>query len=832
MRYNAFISYRHAELDMEVAKKLHKGLETFAIPEAVRKKYGKKRIERVFRDQEELPIGSDLDDNITEALKESEYLIVVCSPRTPESEWVGREIDSFISFHDRDHVLAVLIEGEPEESFPKQLILDEEGNDVEPLAADVRGADRKERNKKFKTELVRLAAPLIGCDYDELRQRRRERMIRRYVTAGASVALAAAVLGISFGIYNARVAQRMMDLANEKATLAATSAQLALEKTQLATDVYDQYLDTLKNQSRFYAEKSLSLLNEGKRKTAALIAMAALPTEKDERPYVPEAEYALSQALHVYDDGSQLDFDLLLHHEQIVDTMQFSGSGEYFLSLDRGENVYVWEPESWERIVMIPFRINSDLGMDDVVGMEADDEHVYVVTEETLGIYDHEAKLLVSVPADLYYIGAFFDVTEGVAFLVETDYVRCVELSSGEVIYEVETDSDNSFLSKGAVLGGGRCAVCRWADEDENSIVCIIDAREGSKKEIPSSCPTILRIAPSKDGHFALIGCNSDYYMGGVGVQKMVLEWIDPDEGVMWTEKPKITVNDSLGFMALLKIQEYTDQETEKKQIVLALEKGVYVWDTEGKEISRIVLPEVAVSLLLSQTSSRGMVAYSNGVIDWIETESGSLWDQYRIESGLPLRGLCSYDQQRLIRSDKRTDIYLLSYHKGIGLEELPELAETQISAGVEPEGRYYVTKSLHDRLKLCFYDPDGKLLYVFDQSEKYSNGLTFLDGLTILATTEGLWYIDPLKQSAELKNIDAFGSDKIYTRCCFSVNGKYCCMWNGYWLAAIDAENKKLLYEEVSEIPVGNVVMTNDGSKLLISLENTPLITMDLASG
>ena len=29
MRYDAFISYRHAELDMFVAKKVHKGLETF-----------------------------------------------------------------------------------------------------------------------------------------------------------------------------------------------------------------------------------------------------------------------------------------------------------------------------------------------------------------------------------------------------------------------------------------------------------------------------------------------------------------------------------------------------------------------------------------------------------------------------------------------------------------------------------------------------------------------------------------------------------------------------------------------------------------------------------
>ena len=65
MRYNAFISYRHSDLDMEFAKKIHTGLETYHVPGPVRKKTGKKKIERVFRDQEELPIGSDLNDNIS-----------------------------------------------------------------------------------------------------------------------------------------------------------------------------------------------------------------------------------------------------------------------------------------------------------------------------------------------------------------------------------------------------------------------------------------------------------------------------------------------------------------------------------------------------------------------------------------------------------------------------------------------------------------------------------------------------------------------------------------------------------------------------------------------
>ena len=41
MKYDAFISYRHVEPDMEFAKKVHTGLETYRIPGAVQQKTGK-----------------------------------------------------------------------------------------------------------------------------------------------------------------------------------------------------------------------------------------------------------------------------------------------------------------------------------------------------------------------------------------------------------------------------------------------------------------------------------------------------------------------------------------------------------------------------------------------------------------------------------------------------------------------------------------------------------------------------------------------------------------------------------------------------------------------
>lgn len=123
-KYDAFISYRHTELDKFVAENLHKQLEAFHFPKGLAKKRKgqKNKIERVFRDKDELPLTSNLEDPILQALNNSEWLIVICSPRLRESMWCKKEIETFVSLRGREHVLAVLVEGEPAESFPDELL--------------------------------------------------------------------------------------------------------------------------------------------------------------------------------------------------------------------------------------------------------------------------------------------------------------------------------------------------------------------------------------------------------------------------------------------------------------------------------------------------------------------------------------------------------------------------------------------------------------------------------------------------------------------------------------------------------------------------------------
>ena len=103
--YNAFISYRHVPRDISVAEEVQRQLERFPIPAAIRKSTGISKIERIFRDKDELPISANLSDDIDYALKHSDFLIVICSPAVLESRWVEREIELFLETHTEQQVL-------------------------------------------------------------------------------------------------------------------------------------------------------------------------------------------------------------------------------------------------------------------------------------------------------------------------------------------------------------------------------------------------------------------------------------------------------------------------------------------------------------------------------------------------------------------------------------------------------------------------------------------------------------------------------------------------------------------------------------------------------
>ena len=235
-QYCAFISYRHESPDDRIAKTLHTAIETYGVPAVIRKKTGLKRLGRVFRDQEELPLSAKLGQDIENALDNSQWFIAICSPRYLQSQWCMRELAYFLERKGRDRVLAVLVEGEPENSFPEILRFetDAAGNrrEVEPRAADLRGSDWR---KKLKDEKLRLLAPMLSVTFDELKRRERQRTLRRTAAISAAVLVAAAGLCAYIAVNQAR-AQRLQQQAAEQARIAEAERVRAEEEKQRAEE--------------------------------------------------------------------------------------------------------------------------------------------------------------------------------------------------------------------------------------------------------------------------------------------------------------------------------------------------------------------------------------------------------------------------------------------------------------------------------------------------------------------------------------------------------------------------------------------------------------------
>lgn len=184
--YIAFISYRHMPLDRAAAIRLQRFIERYVVPREYRDKTGGKRLGIVFRDEDELPLSSNLSSDIIRALDHSEYLIVICSPDLPKSQWCEAEIRHFLKTHDRDHLLAVLVDGDPDTSFSPHMlhIVDGEGNivqDIEPLAANIAGGNHSIDRRVVTKEFTRLCAAIIGCPFDALWQRERRAMLARVI---------------------------------------------------------------------------------------------------------------------------------------------------------------------------------------------------------------------------------------------------------------------------------------------------------------------------------------------------------------------------------------------------------------------------------------------------------------------------------------------------------------------------------------------------------------------------------------------------------------------------------------------------------------------------
>jgi hypothetical protein len=132
-KYWAFLSYSHQD-NVETradgsrghirwAEWLHDSLETYRVPAEFRMRQTRigepmpERFYPVFQDEKELPINADLGESIRSALRQSRFLIVICSPRSATSRYVNEEVRYFKELGRGDRIMTLMIDGEPNVSF-------------------------------------------------------------------------------------------------------------------------------------------------------------------------------------------------------------------------------------------------------------------------------------------------------------------------------------------------------------------------------------------------------------------------------------------------------------------------------------------------------------------------------------------------------------------------------------------------------------------------------------------------------------------------------------------------------------------------------------------
>lgn len=195
--YYAFISYSTA--DEKWAKWLHKHLENYNLPSALRRTNNTlpKYIRPVFWYKTDLS-GTELHSALERELTSSRHLVLICSPESAKSEWVNDEVKSFVESNRTDSIIPFIVSGQPDNPQGEDYCYPSVLRDM-PRTQMLRGIDVSKVGKQHA--LIDVVSTMFGLRFDALWQRHKRARIRRNV-GFALLALLLVLAGIGIWDYN------------------------------------------------------------------------------------------------------------------------------------------------------------------------------------------------------------------------------------------------------------------------------------------------------------------------------------------------------------------------------------------------------------------------------------------------------------------------------------------------------------------------------------------------------------------------------------------------------------------------------------------------------
>jgi len=200
--YFAFISYKRE--DEKWAKWLQRKLEYYKLPSSVRKNNPDlpEKIRPVFKDTTDLEPGV-LAQKIQDALNSSKFLIVICSPRSANSVWVSKEVQSFIDSGRANHIIPFIIGGTPNTSNPEEECFPD---GLRQLAGEqeLLGANINEMGRDAAA--IKVVARMFNLRFDTLWQRyertKRIKLLRWGILGAFLIISSLVVMGIMSNLRN------------------------------------------------------------------------------------------------------------------------------------------------------------------------------------------------------------------------------------------------------------------------------------------------------------------------------------------------------------------------------------------------------------------------------------------------------------------------------------------------------------------------------------------------------------------------------------------------------------------------------------------------------
>lgn len=239
-KYFAFISYNSK--DTKWGKRVQRKLEHYRMPATLCSEHGWERnpINPVFFAPTDIQPGG-LTEELQERLTASRNIIVICSPNSAQSEWVGKEIEFFHQLGRTKQIHFFIVDGTPHSGNPATECFNPI---VETLGLpEILGANIHEKIYRWswlnkERAYVQLISKLLGVEFDAIWQRHKRLLLQKII------AWAIGIIAMITALVSVWVTNQPVDVSIKLNEASVHNSQLPAMKDAVVTMTLDNEVKT------------------------------------------------------------------------------------------------------------------------------------------------------------------------------------------------------------------------------------------------------------------------------------------------------------------------------------------------------------------------------------------------------------------------------------------------------------------------------------------------------------------------------------------------------------------------------------------------------------